>query len=181
MRRLIVALAATVLAASACSRKTPPPVAATATDADTAEQVLYGVQTVLSQQGVRRGTLVADTAFVFNDQTRFLFHHPRATFTKEDGAPNGTMVADRGLYDTRSQVLEGWGHVVITTVDGKRLASPHLRFDQIANIVSSDTTFSLTDGNRRQDGTGFESDPQLNRFSCKRGCRGSGVISIPAQ
>lgn len=180
IRAALAALAITVLVA-ACSEKAQPPVGAQLTAADTAEQVLYGMSTVLTNGGVKRGDLVADTAYVYNDQTRFDLRHPKATFTKDDGSPNGTMVADKGMYDMRRQVLEGWGHVVITTVDGRRLESPHLRFDQVANLVTSDTSFVFTQGDKRQEGIGFESDPNLKRFSCKRACRGSGIFEIPAQ
>lgn len=182
MRARLLVMAAAVLAVAACQRKAPKtPGGARVTDADTAEQVLYGVTTVMTGKGVRRGDLVADTAFVFNDQTRFLFRNPRATFTKETGEKNGDLQADKGLYDLRTQILEGWGNVVITTVDGKRLESPHLKFDQVANQVTSDTSFVLTDGDKRQEGIGFKSDPNLTVFSCLRACRGSGVFSIPAQ
>ena len=182
MRRAALCLALLAAASlAACDTKTPPPVGARLTAADTAEQVLYGISTVLTRAGVKKGDLKADTAYVFNDQTRFDLRVPVATFTKEDGSPNGTMHADKGMYDMRRQVLEGWGHVVITTVDGRRLESPHLKFDQIANLVTSDTSFIFTQGDKRQEGIGFESDPNLKRFSCKRACRGSGLFSIPAQ
>lgn len=182
MRRaaLLVALA-TAASLAACDTKTPPPVGAHLTAADTAEQVLYGMSTVLTNAGIKKGDLKADTAYVFNDQTRFDLRLPVATFTKEDGSPNGNMRADKGMYDMRRQILEGWGHVVITTVDGRRLESPHLKFDQIANLVTSDTSFVFTQADKRQEGIGFESDPNLKRFSCKRACRGSGLFSIPAQ
>lgn len=182
MRVRLVAMAAAVLVVAACQRKGPKtPVGAKVTDADTAEQVLYGVTTVMTGKGVRRGDLVADTTYVFNDQTRFLFSNPKATFTKETGQKNGDLKADRGLYDLRTQILEGWGNVVITTTDGKRLESPHLKYDQVANSVTSDTSFVLTDGDKRQEGVGFKSDPNLTVFSCLRACRGSGIFSIPAQ
>ena len=176
----VVALAA-VASLAACETKTPPPVGARLTAADTAEQVLYGMSTVLTNAGIKKGDLKADTAYVFNDQTRFDLRLPVATFTKEDGSPNGNMHADKGMYDMRRQILEGWGHVVITTVDGRRLESPHLKFDQVANLVTSDTSFIFTQADKRQEGIGFESDPNLKRFSCKRACRGSGLFSIPAQ
>lgn len=182
MRARLVAIAAAVALVAACQAKgTKTPVGARVTEADTAEQVLYGVTTVMTAKGIRRGDLVADTAYVFNDQTRFLFQNPKATFTKETGQKNGDLKADKGLYDLRTQILEGWGNVVITTTDGKRLESPHLKYDQVANQVTSDTSFVLTDGDKRQEGIGFKSDPNLNAFSCMRACRGSGVISIPAQ
>jgi LPS export ABC transporter protein LptC len=98
-------------------------------------------------------------------------------FTKDTGEPNGTMRADSGQYNMRTQVLEGWGNVIITTTDGRRLTTPQLRYNQAANLVSSDTSFVLTDKDRVQTGIGFNSDPNLNRVQVMRAAKGSGVIT----
>lgn len=167
-------------AASACNETKPisvgPPGAI-----DTAEQVGFNVRIALTANGVQRGELVGDTMFIYNDQTKFDFRNARVKFNTELGAPNGTMRADRGIYDTRTQILEGFGNVVVTTLDGKRLTSPHLKFNQLANEVSSDTTFEMKFGDRLQRGIGFKSDPNLNRFVCLRACNFAGTVTLPSQ
>jgi LPS export ABC transporter protein LptC len=147
--------------------------------ADSAEQIGFGVRTLLTANGVQKGELTADTMYVYNDQTKFDFRNARVKFNTETGAPNGTMRADRGIYDTRTQILEGFGNVVVTTLDGKRLTSPHLKFNQLANEVSSDTTFELKAGDREQRGIGFTADPNLTRFRCLKACGGSAPITLP--
>jgi LPS export ABC transporter protein LptC len=119
--------------------------------------------------------------YVFNDQTKFDFRNARVKFNTETGAPNGTMRANRGIYDTRTQVLEGFGNVVVTTLDGKKLMSPHLKFNQLANEVSSDTSFQMVAGSRTQSGIGFKTDPNLARFNCLRSCRTTGTVLLPSQ
>ena len=175
---LVIGAACTTAGAGACKESTPPPVGK-AGAIDTAEQVGFGVRTLLTANGVQKGELQADTMFVFNDQTKFDFRNARVKFNTETGAPNGTMRADRGLYDTRTQILEGFGNVVITTLDGKKLTSPHLKFNQLANEVSSDTTFALKAGDREQKGIGFTADPNLTHFRCLRMCGGSAPITLP--
>jgi LPS export ABC transporter protein LptC len=165
-------------AISACQGGKQPPVGVTQ-PADTAEQVGFGVRTLLTGNGVQRGELQADTMYVYNDQTKFDFRNARVKFNTETGAPNGTMRADRGIYDTRTQILEGFGNVVVTTLDGKRLTSPHLRFNQLANEVSSDTTFHLKAGDKENSGIGFTADPNLTHFRCLRMCGGSGAFPLP--
>ena len=165
-------------AAAACNETKGPPVSPKS-DADTAEQVGFGVRTLLTANGVQKGELQADTMYVYNDQTKFDFRNARVKFNTETGAPNGTMRADRGLYDTRTQILEGFGNVVVTTLDGKKLTSPHLKFNQLANEVTSDTTFALKAGDREQRGIGFTADPNLTHFKCLRMCGGSAPITLP--
>ena len=93
------------------------------TFADSADQVFYGVQAPFETNGVKRGTLFADTLYVLNESTRFDFKVGHVDFNTETGLPNGSMKADRGRYDQRTQILEGWGHVVVKTVDGRSLKS----------------------------------------------------------
>ena len=180
VRRVALLLVAvcSITGAVACKENKEPPVGPPG-PVDTAEQVGFGVRTLLTANGVQRGELQADTMFVYNDQTKFDFRNARVKFNTETGAPNGTMRADRGLYDTRTQILEGFGNVVVTTLDGKKLTSPHLKFNQLANEVTSDTTFALKAGDREQRGIGFTADPNLTHFKCLRMCGGSAPITLP--
>ena len=172
------AMAVVVLAVAACGRASAPPVATDAV-ADSADQIMFDVRMNLTDEGIQRGTLFADTAFVFDQNSRFAFRKVRAEFMKSTGVQDGTMTAERGTYNIRDEVLEGYGNVRIVTVDGRRLSSPHLRFDQAANLVTSDSAFTMVQGEQTQTGVGFEADPQLTRFQCKSSCGGSAPISIP--
>lgn len=181
-RGTVTALAA-CWALSACRGSDGPPVTAVPTAADSADQVMFKVRTLLTDRGVQQGELFADTAYVFDENSRFEFRNVRTTFNTPTGAANGTLTAKRGRYDMRQRVLEGFGDVVVVTTDGKRLLTPHLRFDQSRNLVRSDSAFTLVDGSRRTTGNGFESDPNVTRFLCKQNCTvsDSRVPVPPAQ
>ena len=176
----LTALACVIAGLAACKETKQISVGAPG-PVDTAEQVGFNVRILLTPNGIQRGELIGDTMFIFNDQTKFDFRNARVKFNTETGAPNGTMKADRGIYDTRTQILEGFGHVVVTTLDGKRLTSPHLKFNQLINEVSSDTTFEMVAGSRTQSGVGFKTDPNLTRFACLRACRTTGAVTLPSQ
>src|SRR4029077_9087343 len=105
-----------------------PPVSGVANEADSAEQVIWDGHSLLTNNGVKRGEMFADTIFVFNDQTRFALRRVRAIFNTETGAPNGTLKGDRGMYDLRSQILEGNGNVVVTSTHGNGLAPNHHKY-----------------------------------------------------
>jgi LPS export ABC transporter protein LptC len=176
----VLACVAGVIAAAACSSKgTAPPVHGGSSMADSAEQVMVNVRTLLTDHGVQRGEMFADSAYVFDENTRFELRKVRATFNTTTGVKDGTMVGDRGRYNTQQQILEGFGHVVITTNDGKRLTSPHVRYNQLANEVSSDSAFTLVQPQRTVSGVGFRSDPQLNHFQILKAAKGQGSFTLP--
>lgn len=177
MMRLVAATAAVALLAS-CGQTTKPPVVGEPSHADTADQVIFDGRSHLTESGVKRGQMFADTIFVFRDQTHFVLRRVRAIFNTETGVQNGTLRGDRGTYDLRTGVLEGFGNVVVTSTDGKKLESPHLKYVQKANSISSDSAFTLTEPGRMQRGIGFTSDPNLNSFRCFRACSGSALVPI---
>lgn len=176
MRWCLVGVA--VVALVSCRKTTQPPVAGGPSLADSAEQVLFDVRWFLTDQGVKRGETFADTLYVFNDQTRFVMRRVRANFSTTTGAPNGTLKGDRGTYDLRSQILEGYGNVVVTSTDGRRLLSNHLKYAQLVNSISSDSAFTFYRGKDVQKGNGFVTDPNMTVFRCLRACRTEGDVQI---
>jgi LPS export ABC transporter protein LptC len=175
---LIVALAV----AAGCSKQASAPrVGAHDSLADSAEQVMLNVRSLLTDHGIQRGEMFADSVYIFDDNTRFELRTVRATFNTTTGVKDGTMTANRGRYNLRQQILEGFGNVVITTNDGKRLTSPQVRYSQLANEVSSDTTFTMTEPGRTLSGVGFRSDPQLTHLRVLRAPRGQGSFTLPGQ
>lgn len=176
MKWLLVGIA--VIALASCRKTTQPPVAGGPSLADSAEQVLFDVRWFLTDHGVKRGETFADTLYVFNDQTRFVMLRVRANFNTTTGAPNGTLKGDRGTYNLRTQILEGYGNVVVTSTDGRRLLSNHLKYAQAANSISSDSAFTFYRGKDVQKGTGFVTDPNMTVFKCLRACRTEGDVQI---
>lgn len=183
MRRMLGLIVIGVAAIGACSNKgtTPPVKSGHASLADSAEQVMQGVHYVLTSGGVQRGELFADSAYIFDDNTRYILTNPRTTFNTAEGVKNGTMKSDRGRYNLRQQVLEGFGHVVITNTEGKKLTSPYVKYNQALNEVSSDTSFTFVQNRDTLSGIGFKADPQLQRVQVLRSPRGKGNFTLPAQ
>jgi LPS export ABC transporter protein LptC len=183
MRALSYAmLSALILAVISCRDAHEPPVAAGAGVADSADQVFFGAQYVLTTKGIKRGDLTADTAYVLDDQTRFDLRKAHTVFTTEAGAPQGTMDANKGVYSTRTQILEGWGDVVIKMVDGRTLKSPHVVYNQVTQVLSSDTTFVASSTQGTQTGIGFTTKLTGQSFTsikCLANCGASFKVVIP--
>jgi LPS export ABC transporter protein LptC len=168
-----------IIGIAACRDSAQPPVAASAGIADSADQVFFSARFLLTTKGIQRGDLTADTAYVLQDQTRFDLRRTHVVFTTETGAPQGTMDGDRGLYSTQTQVLEGRGNVVVKLVDGRTLKSPHVTYNQLTHLISSDTSYTISDTRGTQTGIGFTSDQTFKKFTCLRFCGGNFSVLIP--
>ncbi len=176
---LVITLSLAGTLAIACQDAKAPPVVAGPSAADSADQVIFGMRTLLTNRGVKRGELFADTAYVYDDQNRYDLRNARAEFMQENGAPSGTMRANRGKYNLRTQELEGWGNVVVTMVDGRTLKTPHVVYRQLTNEISSDTTYELAQGDRVQHGGAFKADPNFTHLTCLKRCGASAPVAIP--
>lgn len=181
-RLAALALLAAVAGAGACSDVQPPPVAATATGADSADQVLFGVRSALAAGGVRRGELFADTVFMFDQSTRMELLGVRANFFTSTGELDGTLTSREGTYNTRTGIMEARGDVVVQSQDGRRLESPELRFLVNQNEIRSDSSFVLTRPGDRLTGVGFVSDPNLQNVQVFRATGATGgSVTIPGR
>ena len=177
----LVPLALAALAA-ACSDTQAPPVASGSTLADTAEQVMFGVRSFLLANGVRRGELFSDTAFFFDQGTRIELRGVRANFFTETGAINGTLTSREGTFNNRTGDMQARGNVVVSSVDGRRLTSPELRFLINENLIRSDSSFVLIRPGERISGVGFSADPDLRNVRIERTISGSGgAVTLPGQ
>ena len=173
-----VALAATV----ACQRDgAQPPVTGAPSPADTADQTMFRVRTLLTDQGLMRAELLADTAYAFEEGTRFEMRGVHTTFFTKNGAKDAVLTSREGTYNTRLGNMQARGNVVVVSEDGRRLTTPELRYDQAKNEIASDSAFVATDPQRRLEGIGFRSDPNMVNVRCLNACRGSaGTVNVPA-
>jgi LPS export ABC transporter protein LptC len=173
----IVALGMTI---AGCTSGKTPPVAARDPLADSADQVFYHAKSRLTDHGVMKSELHADTGYFFDDNTRIEMRVDTTYFFTVTGAPNAVLTSREGTYNTRTGNMEARGNVIVTGVDGRRLTTPQLRYAQAQNQISSDSPFVLTDTSHRQTtGVGFTSDPDMNNVRCLRLCAGTaGVVNL---
>jgi hypothetical protein len=71
--------------------------------------------------------------------------------------------------------------VVVVTVDGRRLETSQLNYNQATNQISSDSAFVLNEPARRLAGIGFESDPDLKNLHVRKVKTGTGTFILPGQ
>ena len=181
--RSVLICALVVVAAVACSQKKQPPVAVHSPLADSADQVMYGMTFVLHDKGLNRALLKSDTAYFFDENTRIELEKVQTTFFTATGAKNAVLTSERGRYNSRTNNMVARKNVVVVTEDGRRLTTPELTYNQQTNQISSDSSFVMTEPNRRLEGVGFRSDPDMKNIQILKGASGmaKGVSTQPIQ
>jgi LPS export ABC transporter protein LptC len=165
-----------------CNETKAPPVEPTSALADSADQIMYGARSLMTDRGVLRAELLADTAYFFDESTRIEMRNVTTTFFKSTGAKDAVLTSREGTYSTRANNMEARGNVVVVSEDGRRLTTPQLRYAQAQDQISSDSAFVVTEPGRRLEGIGFTSDPDMTRVRCLAACRGdAGQIQLPGQ
>ncbi|MEA2705236.1 MAG: hypothetical protein QOH22_24, partial [Gemmatimonadaceae bacterium] len=84
---------------------------------------------------------------------------------------------------SRTNSMVARKNVVVVTEDGRRLTTPELTYNQQINQISSDSSFVMTEPNRRLEGVGFRSDPDMKNIQILKGASGmaKGVSTQPIQ
>ncbi len=179
----VIGLALAIGAAAACSGKAAVPTVATTRNllADSADQIMFHIRTVLTDRGMLKADLRADTAFFFNDNTKIELRGVNTTFYTTTGQKNAVLTSREGTYDTRLHQTEARKDVVVVSEDGRRLTTSQLRFQEQRNEISSDSAFVLTEPGRRVEGVGFVSDPNLKNIRVRQVRTGTGSFTLPGQ
>jgi len=149
--------------------------------ADSADQVMTGVNTVLTSAGVRQANLEADTAFVYENNGRTFVKKVKVTFFTPEGVQQSVLNADSGWYEARSGNMEGRGNVVVVRADGSRLNTSRLLYEPQKNQVSTDQFYTYVSGEQHGQGTGFVSDPSFKNITTHRLRGTGGGFNLPGQ
>jgi LPS export ABC transporter protein LptC len=170
-----------VVALTACETKKQPPTASHSPLADSADQVMYGAKFNLTDQGLQRAHVEADTAYFFDENTRMELQNVHATFFTVTGAKDAVLTSQRGTTNSRTNNMIARRNVVVVSEDGRRLTTPELIYNQQKNEISSDSAFVMTEPNRRLEGIGFRSDPNMKNIQILKGASGfaRGVSTSP--
>ena len=181
--RFVVALAVCI-GLGACRKAAPLPIASsTKSLADSADQVIWGSTTIITDRGLQRASIASDTAFMFDDNTRIEMRVVRGIFFSSSGAKDAILLSRQGLYNTRLSILEARGDVELKSIDGRTLNTPFLRYDQRISQISSESSFVVRDADGKETrGIGFKSDPDMQNISVTRHISTkAGKVQLPEQ
>jgi LPS export ABC transporter protein LptC len=164
------------LLVAGCGQLDQPPTMTTS--ADSADQVAYGVTHILTNDGVRRMRLQADSVYAFTGPQRHRLFGIRVTFYSPDGVVTSTLTAKEGTYDWRTGNMEARGDVVTVTPDGRRLETSILQYDRASDRIIGPARFHWTAGTQDVVGDGFTSDPELKNVQTTRARGVLGPVQI---
>ena len=130
-----------------------------------ADEVLYGVEHYMTNNGVREALMSADTMYSWRDST-----HTRAiglrlqVYDKRTGNDQATITADRGRLDMRANELMAIGNAVLDIPDQDR----QIRTEELWVAPDSDRIWSDVPVVMRQSGCEIEGDRFDSDLSFKR-------------
>ena len=150
--------------------------------ADTADQLMIGLTQYITESGIRKAYLEADTAFLYENAGRADLKKVKVTFFGPAGDTSSVVTGKVGFYDWRTGKMETREDVVVVLSNGGRLTTSVLRYDQAKNEVSTDQHYVyVAPPNQDMTGEGFTTDPALSQFRTQRPRGKAGAITLPGQ
>ncbi len=174
LRKRYPIAASCVLAVSlACQGTERPPT--TVFQADTADQVIYGLNHVMTEEGVFRARLLADSGYYFETSQTWELFNIEVTFFSATGEETSTLTADEGTYDWRSGNMQARGNVIGVSPDGRRLTTSVLDYEKAAHQLVGPEAFVFDAPDQHLEGSSFTADPDF------RDVRATNVRGTPGQ
>lgn len=178
MPRLLRSLAVPGLVLlAACGQETVVPTQQDRLARMNVDQVIYGLEHVMTTGGVRKANLHGDTAYFKDADSRVDLKGVKLDFFNETtGATSGSLTSRSGKYDMRTGAMTATGNALLT-IQGEKgprtITSEELNYDVQGNRVWTDKAFVSKEAGREVQGTGFESDTKFQNVTV-RNPRGSG-------
>jgi len=166
MRRLLIALIALTASIACRNDAVRPPVTQTA--ADSADQILFGLMHYVTEEGVKRSLVEADTAYLYDQSQTAELKKVKVTFYDENGAVSSVLTANEGTYFQQSGGMTARGNVIGTAPDGRTLRTTELRYEPNSKKVSTDKTFTFMRNGNLLEGDGFVSDVDFTNIVVER-------------
>jgi LPS export ABC transporter protein LptC len=149
---------------------------------DSADQILEGFSHYVTNQGVRRSRVEADTAYFYENTQITELRKVKVTFYDIKGAESSTLTSRTGTYRWQDGAMQADGNVVVISPDGRRLATQTLKYDNATNTISTDKPFTFDDSTQHLKGNSFRSDPDFRNVVTDQpsGVAGKGML-LPGQ
>ena len=165
MRRIALGLALAIGCVACRQESTTPRIVS---DADLpADQIVYGLHHVMTNNGVRSAVLDGDTAYVHEEGDRLDLTGVELRFFTETGRESGHLTSDTGEYEVGAGLFTARGNVVLITEGPKgqrRLETEELFYQIETEDLWSDRDFVLVENGQTTRGASFRTDAQAQTW-----------------
>ena len=167
---------------TACGRAPHAGLPAATMAADSADQTIFGMNTILTKDGVEQAYVSADTAYLYETSGRADLRHVKVTFYTTQGAPESVLTGKSGTYWMRTNSMSARDNVlVVRSSDGARLRTDFLEYDPAQNQVRTDKPYVADKGSQHIEGVGFVCNPGFTNCVTQRAKGSAGQLVMPAQ
>lgn len=148
-----------LLALAACGGESETPVVADDLARMEADNVIYGMEQALTNEGIREGVVQADTAYFYRDSSAVHLRGVNMFFYDEDGYEQARIEARRGRSEAETENMVARGDVVLRIpAQDRRIESQELHYSAAQDRIWSDSFTVMVEGDEISCGTAFESD-----------------------
>ncbi len=177
---MLLGLCAAALAA--CGGTGRGGIAATAMASDSADQVIWGMNTILTKDGVEQAYVSADTAYLYEASGRADLRHVKVTFYTSQGLPESVLTGKEGTFWMRTNSMSARDDVVVVrSSDGAKLRTDFLEYDPAQSQVRTDKPYIADKGPQHIEGVGFVCDPAFTNCVTQKAKGSAGQLVMPAQ
>lgn len=134
-----------------------------------ADNVITNARYLITSHGIRQAVLLADTAYGYEDQSRFELRGVHLTIFDETGEESAILTSEEGELDAETNATVARGDVVlITHEDGARTESEVLYYEPELDRIWSDTPTTRYVGDSTLRGDGFSADARLHNLKLEQ-------------
>ncbi len=156
MRRIATVVLVTLLSAG-CRQDSVAPSAADSADMP-ADQIVIGIEHVMTENGVKQAVLHGDTAYLHESDERWDLIGVRSEFFDETGRQSGHLTSETGEYNSRTGDFVARGNVVLVTEDDdgtREIRTEELFYELASDRLWSEVPVVITEGGRTTRGSSF--------------------------
>ncbi len=154
----------------------------TVSASDTADQILEQAELAVTNLGVRRSNIFADTAYFYESSQLAELRRVKVVFYSAEGAETSTLTSTGGTYNWRDGSMEARGNVLVASPEGRQLRTEVLHYHSGESRISTDRPFTYDAPGEHLEGRSFISDPDFRNVVTQRprGTTSDGLV-IPGQ
>jgi len=125
------------------------------------------IVTMVSDSGVTRYRISAAEWAIFDKATEPFWDFPKGILFERfdnDLRTDANMTSDKAVYFTEKELWELTGNVRATNLNGEVFETQKLLWNQKEERIYSEETISITQTDKKINGTGFESNQTLSKY-----------------